>query len=190
VTDRNIVLFIVLISIILTVGLIVLLPTNDRTMINIIGIVGFILSILGLAIAYIQIMSVKNIAEQTRNQVIAIIELSNDMLMISDLSRKAAMVDEIQRYLKDNKIELCILRMKDLKIILNSLKNHEQYNSLFKKNKFNLVFQTFNINLDNCQQHNLNEKSKINKISIIQNLEELSTLLMSVEVKLKNISHD
>lgn len=189
-SDRNKIWVSILVSIILFIILFILLPNHDKTLINIFGILGLILSLLGIVIAYLQILSVKEIAKQTKDKVSDSILLNNTILMISDLSRKTLIIDEIQRYLKDNKIELCILRMKDLKLILNSLKSQEQYNYLFRKSKFNEVFQTFNIDLDNCHRHHLNDKSKINKESIIKNLEELSTILLTVEIKLKNITYD
>lgn len=166
------------------------LPNDEKTYINIVSIIGFIFSILGLLIAFFQIASVKQIAEDTHEEVTKHIILNNKLLMISDLSSKAAMVNEIQSYLRDNKIEICILRMKDLKISLNSIKNQEQYSTLFAKKKFNDVFLTFNIDLNNIHDLYLNEKYKIDKPLIIKNLEELSTLLLSVEVKLKSPNYD
>ena len=160
-----------------------LLPAKDRTMINVIGIIGFMLSILGLIIAYIQILSVKQITQITQQKVEDGIQLNNDILMISDLSRKAAIVDEIQGYLKDDKIDMCILRMKDLKLILNSLRYQSQYSQLFSKKQFSNAFQSFNIDLNNFQTAHLN--NRIDKEIVLRNLEELSTLLLSVEVKLK-----
>jgi hypothetical protein len=152
-------------------------------MINVIGIIGFMLSILGLIIAYIQILSVKQITQITQQKVEDGIQLNNDILMISDLSRKAAIVDEIQGYLKDDKIDMCILRMKDLKLILNSLRYQSQYSQLFSKKQFSNAFQSFNIDLNNFQTAHLN--NRIDKEIVLRNLEELSTLLLSVEVKLK-----
>jgi hypothetical protein len=190
VTYRNKVSTIILISIILFIILYFVLDKSDRKIINIISIAGFILSGIGIAIAYIQILSIKQIAKQTRTEVINNTRLNNNLLMLSDLSRKAAMVDEIQGYLRDNKIELCILRMKDLKIILNALKNQEYYSSLFSKKEFRIVFEDFNIDLDNFQRNQLNQKYKLDKDKIITNLEALSTLLLSLEIKLKTLDHD
>jgi len=166
------------------------LDSSEKTYINVLGIGGFVTQILGLIIAYFQIASVKEVADQTKTQVIDSIALNNTVLMISDLSRKAAIVDEIQGYLRDNKIEICILRMKDLKIILSSLKNQERYHRLFIKKNFNEIFATFNIDLDNFQRHFLNEKHKIDKGQILTNLEQLSTLLLAVEIKLKSPDHE
>jgi hypothetical protein len=144
-------------------------------------------SVLGITIAYLQILSIKEISKQTHSKVIESIRLNNNILMLSDLARKAAMVDEIQAFLRDDKIEPCILRMKDLKVILNALKNQEYYSALFSKKEFRTVFEDFNIDLDNFQKHHLNNINRLDKNKIITNLEKLSTLLLSLEIKLKTL---
>jgi hypothetical protein len=190
VSYRNRAWFSSLTSIILFVIFYLILPDKDRSFINILSIIGFLLSILGVLIAYFQILSIKEITIETQKQINENIRLNNNFLMLSDLSRKAAMVDEIQGYLKDGKIEMCILRMKDLKIILNSLRNQDYYNSLVSKKEFRDVFQNFNIDLDNFHKHQINNKNKINKEIIIRNLEGLSTLFLGVEAKLKTQNND
>lgn len=184
-TNRIKILISILISIILFVLLFNLLSKNERTFINILSIVGFLLSALGIVIAFIQIISIKQIAIETREKVKESINLNNNILMISDLSRKAAIVDEIQGYLRADKIEMCILRMKDLKIIMNHLKNQNQYYSLVPKKQFQNAFENFNIDLHNFQTHHLNN-AKMDLALVIKNLEELSTLFLSMETKLKD----
>ncbi|MFW0716217.1 hypothetical protein [Pedobacter sp. N23S346] len=187
---RQKILIVVVISLAITVVLFFCLSPEERNFINFLAIIGFILSIVGLIIAYIQILSIKEIAINTQNKINENITLNNNIIMLSDLSRKAAMVDEIQGYLRDDKIEMCILRMKDLKVILNSLKNQEQYNSLVSKREFKTVFENFNIDLDNFQTFQLKAKGKIDRSIISKNLELLSTIFLSVEVKLKTTNHD
>jgi hypothetical protein len=164
-----------------------ILPDSQRIFINILSISGFLISVLGITIAYFQILSIKDISNHTQQKVLENIRLNNNILMLSDLSRKVAMIDEIQVFLREDKIELCIIRMKDLKIILNSLRNQEYYSVLFSKKEFKAVFEDFNIDLDNFQRHQLNVKYKLDKAKIITNLEALSTVLLSLEIKLKNL---
>ncbi|RYE13017.1 MAG: hypothetical protein EOP34_09710 [Rickettsiales bacterium] len=179
-----------LIAVILFIILFLLLPVQDRSLINILGIIGFLLSVLGILISYFQILSIKDITIETQKQVNESIRINNNFLMLSDLSRKAAMVDEIQGYLKDGKIEMCLLRMKDLKVILNSLRNQDYYSSFVSKKQFRDVFQNFNIDLDNFHKYQLNTKNRSDKELIIKNLEGLSTLLLGVESKLKTNNND
>lgn len=166
------------------------LEEGERKFINVLGICGFILSLMGIIIAYGQILSIKEIAIETQNKVNENITLNNNIIMLSDLARKAAMVDEIQGYLRDDKIEMCILRMRDLKVIVNNLRNQDQYSSLISRKEFRTVFENFNLDLNNFQTHKFQAKGKIDKSIISRNLEELSTIFLSVEVKLKNTNHD
>jgi hypothetical protein len=146
------------------------IPTKDRTLINLISVFGFLLSILGIVIAYVQILSIKDIsnltqaiAKETEERVREAHERvkesfanSAKIILVSDLSRNAAMINEIQGYLIDKKIEMSILRMKDLKIILISLRNQPKYSGLFRRAEFTSAFDNFHINLDNLQKHHFN----------------------------------
>lgn len=183
-------IFIVVFSFFIFIILVLCLGETQRSFINILSLFGTTLSLMGIVIAYFQILSVKQIALDTSTKVNENIILNNRIIMLSDLSRKAAMVDEIQGYLRDDKIEMCILRMKDLKVILNNLRNQEQYNILVSKKEFKNVFENFNIDLNNFQSFQLNPKLKIDKSIISRNLEELSTIFLSVEVKLKITNYD
>lgn len=153
------------------------------------SIVGFWLSVLGIVIAYLQILSVKEIAKVTQEEIKATVTLYNNMLMLTDLSRKAAMVDEIQTFLKDDKIELCILRMKDLKSILNSLRNQEYYGIVLSKREFKVAFGDFNLDLYNLQRYHMNPANKLDRPVILINLEKLSSLFLNIEIKLKTYNH-
>jgi hypothetical protein len=167
-----------------------MLSPIDRTLINTIGLIGFILSVLGILLSYLQILSIKDIALNTRQAVDENTILTQNILMISDLATKVKIVDEIQTYLRDGKIELCLLRMKDLKVSLNTIKNLSHYSALTNKKEFNAIFGIFNSDLALFQSYIVNDKRKVNKEAILGNLEILSTVLQSVEVKLKNQRHD
>lgn len=187
---RQKVWIIAIISVILSIICYFRLEEEERKFINILGICGFTLSLMGIVIAYGQILSIKEIAIETQNKVNENITLNNNIIMLSDLARKAAMVDEIQGYLRDDKIEMCILRMRDLKVILNSLRNQDQYSSLISRKEFRNVFENFNLDLNNFQTHKFQAEGKIDKSIISRNLEALSTIFLSVEIKLKNTNHD
>jgi hypothetical protein len=186
---RNLFIMWAILSVAITVLMYLPLESENKTYLNFLAVGGFVAQILGLLITYIQINSVKEITKATEQQVKDSIELNNGILMISDLSKKIEMVNEIQGYLNDDKIELCILRMKDLKIILNSLKNQDQYKGFFLKRNFNDVFSKFIVDLDNLHAHRT-KRQKFDKLIVIKNLEEISTLLSSVELKLKSPSYD
>ena len=187
---KEVILYTAFATIVVSVGLYYLIPSEDRTILNVLAIIGFVISLMGIIISYLQILSLKQIAEQTRLQVAESIKLNNDILMLTDLSRKSAMIDEIQIYLRDNKIELCILRMKDLKIVLNTLKSISIYKPFFNRKEFTQIFENFNIDLSNFQNHRLNNANSIDKTVIMLNLDKLASFFQNVEIKLKSQTHD
>ncbi|WP_431294604.1 hypothetical protein [Pedobacter sp. P26] len=161
------------------------LPSKERTYINYLSIVGLILGILGLAISYLQILSVKQITLAIKNEVTESLNRNKSVLLISDISKKVSMIAEIQSFIRNNKIEMCVLRMKDLKLLLSDLNTYKQFSSLVNKKEFNSSYADFHIDLENFHKSLLNEKNKIDKEKINSNLEKLSTLLLDVEFKLK-----
>ena len=160
----------IFLAILACVILMACLSRRERSLINILSIIGVVLSVLGIWIAYFQILSIKAITLATQKEVKESISQNNKIHMLADLSRKVAIIDEIQGFLKSDRIDMCILRMKDLKIVLNSLRNQEVYYNLFSKQEFKTAFEDFNIDLDNFQKSTLNEKFKLNKGKILINL--------------------
>ena len=180
----------IFLAILACVILMACLSRRERSLINILSIIGVVLSVLGIWIAYFQILSIKAITLATQKEVKESISQNNKIHMLADLSRKVAIIDEIQGFLKSDRIDMCILRMKDLKIVLNSHRNLEVYYNLFSKLEFKTAFEDFNIDLDNFQKSTLNEKFKLNKGKILINLEALSTMLLTAETKLKSYDYD
>jgi len=161
------------------------LPPIDRTFINILNIVGLILSIIGILIAYLQILSIKEVTLAIQTEVKESLKKNKSMLLISDISKKVSMITEIQGFLRFNKIEMCVLRMKDLKLLLSDLNSDKQFSSLVNKREFGSSYSDFHIDLGNFHKFLLNEKNIIDKEKINANLEQLSTILLGVEFKLK-----
>lgn len=110
-----------------------MLPENERTAINNLCVVGFLVSILGIVIAYFQIMSVKEITKYTQAKLHENMVAHSNLHMISDLSGKGAMINEIQGYLKEENINMSAIRMKDLKVFLVALQNQPRYKFISEK---------------------------------------------------------
>lgn len=161
------------------------LPTKERTFINYLSIIGLILSILGIVISYIQILSIKDLAIAIKKEVTDSLNRNKAVLLISDISKKVSMISEIQSFIRNNKVEMCVLRMKDLKLLLSDLNTYKEFSNLVNKKEFNNSYSDFHIDLENFHKSLLNEKNKIDKEKINANLEKLSTLLLDVEFKLK-----
>jgi hypothetical protein len=87
------------------------------------SVLGFVVSVLGFTTALYQINKIKKsstaafeAAENTRNLLIR-------NACISDISISSKIIDEIQNFIRNNKVEFALLKVKDLKFILIQLKH-------------------------------------------------------------------
>lgn len=185
-TNRNKIWFIsILTTAIVLTSSIYFLPSKERNYINYLSILGLILGILGLVISYLQILSIKEITLTIKKEVTESLNRNKSVLLISDISKKVSIITEIQSFIRNNKIEMCVLRMKDLKLLLSDLNTYKQFSTLVNKKEFNNSYADFHIDLENFHKSLINDKNKIDKEKINSNLEKLSTLLLDVEFKLK-----
>lgn len=172
---------------VLAMLLIYLLEERDRTLINKLSILGTIASLVGLAITYIQVREIKSISEANKEAILETKESINYALLLSDSSHVSHLIAEIQGYLREEKLELAHLRMKDLKRHLISFKQTER----FKKN---ISVQKINSNLTNLSTHINNISVVISKTSdtqidlqtINQDIELLLEVIIEFEQKTKN----
>ena len=183
-TARNKFWFIFLAAISLFTWLTIALPERERSFINYLGIIGFVMSILGLLIAYIQIMSLKEMTKTIQQEVQLNLQRQKSVHLISDISGKVVIIGEIQSFIRQDKMELCILRMNDLKRLLIDLKHNNEFTKVARKD-FNEAIENHNIDLTNMNRFLLNNKNKLNREDISKNLEVLSEILIGVETKLK-----
>jgi len=123
---------------------------------------------------------------ETHEKIKENITIHSNLHMISDLSAKGAMINEIQGYLREDNIKMSAIRMKDLKVVLIDLQSQPRYSALTKKEDFKSAVGNFHVNLDNLQkQHFRNGKIDLGKIN--KDLEDLSSIFLSVEHKLKTL---
>lgn len=105
--------------------LFVKLPDIQRTIANGFTLFGTYFSLYGLLIAYLQIKSIKETSKETQKAVNESTIRINQVLSISELSKSNKIIQEIQTSLQNDKLELALIRMKDLKSILIQIKYNE-----------------------------------------------------------------
>ncbi|MES2765341.1 MAG: hypothetical protein V4642_05710 [Bacteroidota bacterium] len=184
--NRNTALILLLILILVGFTIVLwYLDPVDRTKINILAIIGTLISIYGLALAYLQIHSLRETAEKTEKAVNAANERINQILSVSELSKTIQSVREVQNYIKSEKYELAQLRMKDVKSVLIQVKHNIELFELTNSDEYKTAFSDFIIDLNNLSSHVLTDKRGVNFKKIIANLESISSLLSEFENKLK-----
>jgi hypothetical protein len=164
-----------------------LLKHDERTFSNGVTIFGTYLSLFGIIISYLQIKSVKDTNELTKQAIADSLQRLNQLVVIADLSKAIKIIEEIQLFIQQQNYPIALIRMKDLKTIIIQAKHHEDElmninTTLFEINVNELIKDIFR--LEDYILGVRNRNFNVSKIS--KNLGALSTILTIVEIKLKN----
>lgn len=160
-------------------------PLKNKTIINFVSYFGTYLSVFGLLLTYSQILSVKEISENTKIKVEESLNKAFKILIISELTKAIKLVQEVQNYLVSNKNEAAVIRLKDLKNILIQLKHHESIINFTESSEYNQMLNNISVHTTNLAQHLNGTKVGINSNKIIKTLEEIENFLAEIEGHLK-----
>jgi hypothetical protein len=161
------------------------LSSVHKNIINFISLFGTFLSLFGIIFAFLQLESLKQINKNTQTQVNLSIEKINDILSISELSKSIKVIQEIQNYLHNQKSELSLVRLKDLKQILIQIKHNNNLTEFTNQEDYEKFIVNLSIDINNISDSILKPSRSVNFSKINSNLEELSTRLSEFENKLK-----
>jgi hypothetical protein len=161
------------------------LESKDKTLVNFFTLFGTFASLFGLWLAYMQILSLKISNDATKLAVDKSLNRINQVLSVSELSKANKIIQEIQSSNINNKHELSLLRMKDLKHILIQIKFNTELNIYTETNTYNKNITDLSIDISNLNDFILGTKRGVNFSKLNSNLEELSTTLSEFENKLK-----
>jgi len=183
-----------IISFLVGTGLICLififLPIDQKTVVNAFTLFGTFISIFGLALASIEIKSVNEVNEKTKKAIEKSLLKINQILSISDLSKANKIIQEIQTALISNKLEIVLLRMRDLKTILIQVKYNEDLVEYTSANIYNKNIMDIASDINNVHNEIIENNQKIKVDKIQQNLEKIATILSDFENKLKYKKYD
>jgi len=147
-------------------------------------------SVYGIFVAYIQILSVKESANVTKQEVEKANKKVIKILSISDLSKAIKIVQEVQTNLVSGREELSIIRLKDLKSILIQLKYNKELKTLTTEETYTDLLSKISIHMTNINNDLIGSKEGYNKGTVISDLEEIENQLNEFEGKLKFENHD
>jgi len=159
------------------------LSDNEQTTINFISLCGTFVSLIGLFITYIQVISLKQATEKTKLEIDNTLNRVNQIISISELSKGSKIIHEIQSANRSSNYELSLIRMQDLKAILIQVKN--QQNEDLIKDKFKTAIKNLGIDIGAYDALLTKQKTGIDITKVNSNLEKLSTTLIEFENKLK-----
>lgn len=161
------------------------LNETQKNTVNFISIFGTFLSFFGIVFAFLQLENLKEINNNTNIEVKKSLNRVNDILSISELSKGVKIIQEIQTSIHNEKYELSLIRMKDLKYILIQTKHNPKLIELTKKNEYEDSIIDLSIDINNISDSLLKTKKTVNYLKVNSNLEGLSTKISELENKLK-----
>jgi nucleoside diphosphate kinase len=155
--------------------------------INVVGVYGSYLSIVGLAITLVQILDVKNENAKIADAVEQSKKMINDLQTVSNLPEIVSLLDNCKYYLRDKKNELAHLRMNDVKMKLVELKSNKEFYSLVDNMTYSELLKELSINMNNVNKQILGANSKNLRYDLlINNLEDISAYLNDIKSQLIN----
>lgn len=160
---------------------------SDKTLPNYATVIGTICSLIGLAIAYVNIVALKKESIAMSNQINLSLQKVNQLNSLSEISKAIKTNQEIQEFIRNGKIELAHLRTLDLKYMLLHFNNDQNLRELTVSHVYTQLIIDFGIDLNSINDNLINPKRRVDFSKIVQNLEVLSTFLTQFELKLKTV---
>lgn len=167
-----------------------LLSESEKTLLNIISVIGTFASVFGVLIAYLQILSLKSTSESIGKAVSSSTHRLNTLLSVSDLAKSNKLIEEIQLLLQSDKYTASLIRFKDLKEVLIQANYNKDLREFTTTADYKSIIVDTSIDINTLNDYILEVKTKINIAKIIANLENTRTKVIEFENELKYNSHD
>jgi hypothetical protein len=180
-----------LISILGLIGIIAViyfLKPSERTLPNYATIIGTILSLIGLTIAYVNIIALKKSAVETALKIEQALLKFNQLNSVSEISKAIKTNQEIQIFIRSGKIELAHLRTLDLKYMLLHFNSNAHLSELTNDETYQQLVIEFGIDLTSINDNLISPKRKVDFSKVTNNLEQLSTYLTQFETRIKSLN--
>jgi hypothetical protein len=174
------------IILLITAGVFFLLvPVGERTIVNGFTIFGTPLSLYGIAIAYLQIGSVRKINKVIEEEVRASTAKKDMLLSVSDIQKAISIINYINDKINNEKYELAQLKIGDLREIVVSIKCKKNFNEYVPEN-YGSHLSNLTDDIGSINNYIRNNNNMLNLELISRHLTNLSGALIEIENKLKN----
>lgn len=177
-------------GVISSVLLLLFVKKESRNLLAYVSIIGTLASIVGLVLAYMQIISLKKTSNLINEEVQKTIKRVNNIVSVSDLSKSRKQIGEIQVYLQHSNYQGALIRMKDLKDELVSAKFIKGLEEIDGTEDYNNVILTTGIDINILNDCIIKSRSTVNTSLITKNLEKTRELLVEFDNKIKNLSYE
>ena len=162
------------------------LKSEEKTTVNIISILGTMASFFGLAIAFIQIVALKEISVVTQN---TISDTKNKLMLgisISDVTESIKLISEIDTFIGNQKYEIARIKIIDLREKLIQFKSSEEFKLIIQDSKIKEIIELLNVQISTLYIIIFSEEEiKYDSKSINKQLQEIATHLTDFRNNIK-----
>lgn len=149
----------------------IFLPEYLYNVVNVISILGVYSSVFALVVTLYQVMSIKQISEQTKEKI-------NNVLSVSDCTKYATLVRTVQDDIRCSRYELALYKLQQVKDYLLRFKSNypkiddDTYKEMFKKLGYHITTLSTNGIGD--------QSMPLNTSKLIKDLEALSAFMTTI----------
>ncbi len=159
---------------------------EEKSLVNSLSIIGTMASFFGLAIAFIQIVALKEISVITQS---TISDTKDKLILgisISDVTEAIKLISEIDSYLGNQKYEIARIKILELRDKLIQFKSNSIFKSIIKEEIVDEIIEKLNVQSSTLYSIIFSEEDlKYNPEDIITELQKISTYLRDFSNKIK-----
>ena len=156
---------------------------DQRTIFNLATLLGFYVSIYGLAVALWQIFALQNQAEQAQKTITETRTKIDHILSLSDCAKSIGTIRTIKENINNGKYELAMLRLCEVKDFMMRIKYVS--NITYNEEELSRLINMTILHLNNLNKQ-INKIKDIDKIVFCRDLENIASVLINLEYQLKN----
>jgi hypothetical protein len=162
------------------------LKPEDKNLVNSLSIIGTMASFFGLAIAFIQIVALKEISVITQS---TISDTKNKLMLgisISDVTEAIKLIAEIDSYIGNRKYEISRLKIIELREKLIQFKSSKDFLLIVQGNLIDEIIEQLNLQISSLYNVVFSEEEiGYNPEDVTNQLQKISTYLSDFRNKIK-----
>jgi DNA-binding protein len=163
----------------------VILRQQGQGLYEIVSAVGSVASLFGLAIAIVQLSSLKEISQETKRAVQETQDKLVQNISIADVSKAIKMIEQIQMHVGLKRYESAHLRLQDLKSLLIQFKQNSQFSKIAVESNYDDLYSDLIIHTLNIYDLVFLAGKELNSSVLNKTLENIGAILVSFENQLK-----
>lgn len=160
-------------------------PDKDKSLGNAFTVFGTYASVFGIVATYVQVLSLNEMNRKIQAEIENTRRQNENLGGLLDYNGSVKLVQEIQLYLRMDKLESAILRLKDLKLVMIHINHHSAVRAYAHERGYEGIMADMNQDISAINDEILGVKKGLSRSSISQNLDRVEELMIGVQTKLR-----